>query len=256
MADHAFRLDGKAALVVGAGLGIGRAIALGFAEAGAGVACLDFDPAGAAETAAAITTAGGRAIAARCDVTVPSSIAEALAQAMATLGPPRVLVNGAATREPTGTIVEIGPEWWNNAIAVNLSGAYLTSRAVIPAMAAAGGGSIIHIASQMGRVGAPGRAVYCATKGALIQLAKVMAVDHAKDRIRVNTLSPGAVETARVSFRYGGIEEARAYAVPKHPIGRLGQPEEIARAALFLASDASSFMTGSDLLIDGGYTAV
>ena len=93
-------------------------------------------------------------------------------------------------------------------------------------------------------------------RGALIQLAKVMAVDHARDNIRVNTLSPGAVETERVSFRYGSMADARAHSVPKHPIGRLGQAEEIARAALYLASDASSFMTGSDLLIDGGYTAV
>ena len=145
---------------------------------------------------------------------------------------------------------------WNRALAINLTGAYLMSRAVIPAMAKAGGGSIIHIASQMGRVGAAGRPVYCATKGALIQLAKVMAIDHAGDSIRVNTLSPGAIETERVAFRYGGMAGARAHSVPKHPIGRLGQPEEIARAALYLASDASSFMTGSDLLIDGGYTAV
>jgi NAD(P)-dependent dehydrogenase (short-subunit alcohol dehydrogenase family) len=108
----------------------------------------------------------------------------------------------------------------------------------------------------MGRVGAAGRSVYCATKGALIQLAKVMAVDHARDNIRVTRLSPGAVETERVSFRYGSMVDARAQAVPKHPIGRLGQVEEIVRAALYLASDASSFMTGSDLLIDGGYTAV
>lgn len=159
-------------------------------------------------------------------------------------------------REPTGTIVELAPADWNRAIAINLSGAYLMSRAVIPHMAKAGGGSIVHIASQMGRVGAAGRGVYCATKGALIQLAKVMAVDHARDNIRVNTLSPGAVETERVSFRYGSMADARAHSVPKHPIGRLGQADEIGRGALYLASDASSFMTGSDLLIDGGYTAV
>jgi NAD(P)-dependent dehydrogenase (short-subunit alcohol dehydrogenase family) len=159
-------------------------------------------------------------------------------------------------REPTGTIVEVAPAEWNRAIAINLSGAYLVSRAVIPLMAAAGGGSIIHIASQMGRVGAGGRGVYCATKGALIQLAKVMAIDHARDNIRVNTLSPGAIETERVAFRYGSLADARAHSIPKHPIGRLGRAEEIAHAALYLASDASSFMTGSDLLVDGGYTAV
>ncbi len=256
MPDNPFRLDGKPAFVVGAALGIGRAIALAFAEAGAKVACLDIDEAAARETAALIARAAGTATAHRCDVTSEASIADAVEAAIGASGPPRILVNGAAMREPTGTIVQLEPADWNRAIAINLSGAYLMSRAVIPHMARAGGGSIIHIASQMGRVGAAGRGVYCATKGALIQLAKVMAVDHARENIRVNTLSPGAVETERVSFRYGSMADARAHSVPKHPIGRLGQPEDIARAAVYLASDASSFMTGSDLLIDGGYTAV
>ena len=256
MPDNPFRLDGKSAIVVGAALGIGRAIALAFAAAGAKVACLDIDAAAAGETAARIKSAAGTAMAHSCDVTSEASIADAVKAAIAAHGVPTVLVNGAVAREPTGTIVELEPADWNRAIAINLSGAYLMSRAVIPHMARADGGSIIHIASQMGRVGAAGRGVYCATKGALIQLAKVMAVDHAHDNIRVNTLSPGAVETERVSYRYGSMADARAHAVPKHPIGRLGQPQEIARAALYLASDASSFMTGSDLLIDGGYTAV
>ena len=256
MPDDPFRLDGKPAIVVGAALGIGRAIALAFAEAGAKVACLDIDEAGASETAAQIQSANGAALAHRCDVTSEASIADAVKSAIAAHGAPRVLVNGAAMREPTGTIVQLEPADWNRAIAINLSGAYLMSRAVIPHMINESGGSIIHIASQMGRVGAEGRSVYCATKGALIQLAKVMAIDHARDNIRVNTLSPGAVETERISFRYGSMADARARAVPKHPIGRLGQAEEIARAAIYLASDASSFMTGSDLLIDGGYTAV
>ncbi len=256
MTDAMFRLDGKPAIVVGAALGIGRAIAEIFGTAGAYVACLDVDEKGAADTAAHIAGSGGKAMSHRCDVTSEASIAEAVTAAVAAHGAPRVLVNGAAMREPTGTIVELSPADWNRAVAINFTGAYLMSRAVIPAMAKAGGGSIIHIASQMGRVGAPGRGVYCATKGALIQLAKVMAVDHAADNIRVNTLSPGAIETPRISFRAGSMEAARAHSVPKHPIGRLGQPEEIARGALYLASDASSFMTGSDLLIDGAYTAV
>jgi NAD(P)-dependent dehydrogenase (short-subunit alcohol dehydrogenase family) len=256
MPNNPFSLEGKPAIVVGAALGIGRAIALTFASAGAKVACLDIDAAAAGETAARIKSAGGGAMAQACDVTSEASIADAVKAAIAAHGAPAVLVNGAAMREPTGTIVELAPADWNRAIAINLTGAYLMSRAVIPHMASAGGGSIIHIASQMGRVGAAGRGVYCASKGALIQLAKVMAVDHASDNIRVNTLSPGAVETERVAFRYGSMADARAQAGPKHPIGRLGQPEEIGRAALYLASDASSFVTGSDLLIDGGYTAV
>ena len=130
------------------------------------------------------------------------------------------------------------------------------SRAALPHMIAGRNGNIIHIASQMGHVGAPGRPAYCAAKGALIQLAKAMALDHAAQGIRVNSLSPGAIETRRMLLRHGTMDAARAASVPKHPIGRLGQPQEIANAALFLASDASSFMTGADLLVDGGYTAL
>src|SRR5947209_3101638 len=121
---------------------------------------------------------------------------------------------------------------------------------------AAGGGSIIHIASQLGTVGTPGRVAYCATKGALITMAKAMAADHAGQKIRVNTLSPGAVETERMPLRFGTMEKAREIMGPKHLLNRLGQPDEIAAAALFLASDASSFITGSNLLVDGGYNAV
>ncbi len=256
MIEKAYRLDGKAAMVVGAGNGIGRSIATAFAAAGAQVACLDFDEASAASAVAAISAEGGRAVAIRCDVASEASVAEAVPAAIAAVGAPRVLVNGAALHDPSGTVVETTPAWWNAVLAVNLTGAFLVSRAVIPAMTAAGGGSIIHIASQMGRVGAPGRAAYTATKGALIQLAKTMALDHAKERIRVNTLSPGAVETRRLEYRYGDMAAARARSAPLHPIGRLGQPDEIALAALYLASDASAFVTGSDLLIDGGYTAI
>ena len=129
------------------------------------------------------------------------------------------------------------------------------SRWAIPHIARAGGGSIIHIASQLGTVGTAGRVAYCATKGALITMAKAMAVDHAAQKIRVNTLSPGAVETERM-LRFGTMEKAREVLGPKHLVNRLGQPEEIAAAALFLAADAASFMTGANLLVDGGYNAI
>ena len=164
-------------------------------------------------------------------------------------------MNGAAGYDPNGSILELSLGDWNRVFAVNVGGAFLMSRAILPAMIKAGGGSVIHIASQLGSVAGPRRAVYCATKGALIQLAKAMATDHAAQNVRVNTLSPGAVETDRLIKRFGDMETARQRAGPKHLLQRLGQPDEIAQAAVFLASEASSFMTGADLLVDGGYNA-
>jgi NAD(P)-dependent dehydrogenase (short-subunit alcohol dehydrogenase family) len=249
-------LADRIAVVTGAGTGIGRAVALAFAQAGAAVACLDIDRAGAEETAQAILAASGRALAHGCDVSVEADTLAAAAAVQNAWGGARVLVHAAAADDPTGTIADIRPAEWDRVFAINVKGAYLISRAVLPMMVAAGGGSIILIASQLGRVAAPGRAVYCASKGALIQLAKTMAVDHAGQNIRVNALSPGAVETRRLVRRFGDMEAARQIIGPKHLLARLGRPEEIAEAALFLASEASSFMTGADLLVDGGYTAM
>jgi NAD(P)-dependent dehydrogenase (short-subunit alcohol dehydrogenase family) len=249
-------LADKVAIVTGAGNGIGRAISLIFAAAGAAVACVDVDGKAADATARAIAEAGGRSRALHCDVSVEADTRAAIEAAQSAFGAIPVLVNAAATDDPNGTILELTPAQWDRVFAVNVTGAYLMSRAVLPLMIAAGGGSIIHIASQLGRVGAPNRPAYCASKGALIQLAKAMAVDHAPHNIRVNALSPGAVETRRLVLRFGDMAEARRIAGPKHLLQRLGQPEEIAQAALFLASDAASFMTGADLLVDGGYTAI
>lgn len=249
-------LRNKVALVVGAANGICRATALAFAAAGASVVCADVDEAGARDTASAVEKAGGSAIAQRIDVTQSADARAAVAAAEGKFGGLDVLLFGAATREPTATVATMEEADWNRTIAVNLTGAFLVSKAALPALARRGGGSIILIASQLGRVAAPERPAYCATKGALVQLAKVMAADHARENIRVNTLSPGAIATDRLIHRYGDMAAARAHHGPKHLLGRIGEPEEIARAALFLASDASSFMTGSDLLVDGGYTAI
>ena len=250
------QLAGKAALISGAGGGICRAIALAYAEAGAAIVCVDIDAEAAAETARLVAEAGGNALSRACDV---ASERQTLAAAEAThqaFGRLDILVSGAAPHDPSGTIIETTPADWQRVLDINLTGSFLLSRAVLPLMIAGGGGSIIFIASQLGRVGSAGRAAYCATKGALIQLAKVMAIDHAAENIRVNTLSPGGVETQRTLNRYGSFAVARETLGAKHLLGRLGRPDEIAGAAVFLASDAASFVTGSDLLVDGGYTAV
>jgi len=249
-------LTGKVALVSGAGGGICRAIALAFAKAGASVACCDIDPASSEETARLVTAAGGRALSQACDVASEKDTLAIAAAALREFGRLDILVSGAAPRDPSGTVLETSLADWQRVLDINLTGSFLLSRAVLPYMIEGGGGSIIFIASQMGRVGAARRPAYCATKGALIQLAKVMAIDHAAQNIRVNTLSPGAVETQRMLYRYGSFEAAQQQHGPKHLLGRLGRPDEIADAALFLAGDTASFVTGSDLLVDGGYTAI
>jgi NAD(P)-dependent dehydrogenase (short-subunit alcohol dehydrogenase family) len=249
-------LTGKAALIGGAGGGICRAIAVAFAKAGASVACVDIDPASAKETADLVTAAGGRSLSQACDVASENQTREAAEAAYHAFGRLDILVSGAAPMDPSGTVIETSLGDWQRVLDINLTGAFLLSRAALPLMIAGGGGSIIFIASQLGRVGSAGRAAYCATKGGLIQLAKVIAIDHAAQNIRVNTLSPGAVETRRTLNRYGSFSAAREQIGAKHLLGRLGRPDEIAGAAVFLASDSASFVTGSDLLVDGGYTAI
>jgi NAD(P)-dependent dehydrogenase (short-subunit alcohol dehydrogenase family) len=251
-----FSLKGKNAIVAGSGSGIGRAIALAFARAGAQVACLDVDGDAAVATARDASANGRRSIALACDVSREADVGAAAEKTLAAFKSIHVLVSGAAGHDPTGTVLELSLGQWNRVFAVNVAGAFLLSRAFLPAMIAGGGGSVILIASQHGSVAAPGRAAYRASKGALIQLAKTMAADHAAQNVRVNTLSPGAIETGRMIFRFGSMEEARRVSSPKYLVGRLGQPDEIAAAAVFLASDASSFMTGSDMLVDGGYNAI
>ena len=256
MDQTAYSLAGKNTVVGGAANGICRAVALAFADAGANVVCADVEEAGARDTAATAAKSGVRALAVAADVAKADDAARIVSTAVREFGWLDVLLFGAAVRDPVATVPELDEAAWEHVLRVNLTGAFLVSKAAIPAMAARGGGSLILIASQLGRVAAPGRAVYCTTKGALIQLAKVMAADHAAQKIRVNTLSPGAVETRRTLYRHPDLASARAAMGPKHLLGRMGRPEEIARAAVFLASDASSFMTGADLLVDGGYTAV
>lgn len=245
-------LEGKVALVTGAAGGIGAAIVSLFRAAGARVLALDIN-ADALVHAFSKMDDGVRTRC--CDASSEDDVRAAVAAVVTMFGRVDVLVNGVACDEPSGTIVELSPAEWDQTFAANVRTAFLMSRAVVPLMASSGGGSIIHIASQLGRVGTARRPAYCATKGALIQLAKAMAIDHAADRIRVNTLSPGAVATGRLARRYGDLQSARVALAGSHLLGRLAEAKEIACAALFLASDQASFVTGSDLLVDGGYAA-
>ena len=250
------RLAGKRAIVTGAGSGIGRAIALAFAREGARVQSCDIDPETAEETARMIVAAGGDAVGRQCDVSHPDAARRAVAAMDTDFGGIDVLVNNAAffaTRMPLG---ELDEALWARTMEVNLSGPFLMSRYAIPLMARGGGGSIVHVASAHGHVANFGQAAYSASKGGLMMLSKGIAVDHAKGRIRSNTLSPGGIATQGMADLYGGDWERaeKAWGEPMHVLGRNGRVEEIASGAVFLASDESSFMTGADLLIDGGYT--
>jgi NAD(P)-dependent dehydrogenase (short-subunit alcohol dehydrogenase family) len=250
------RLEGKVALITGAGGDIGRAICLRFAAEGASVICNDIDPRSAEETVGEIGARSGVGALSVGDVSDSAAAQAAVHTAVERFGGLHILVNNAAFFLPDATLPELDEALFARAVAVNLTGVFLMSRHAIPHIACAGGGSIIHIASQQGRVARPKQATYSATKAALILLAKGMALDHAGDGIRVNTLSPGGIATRGMAERWGDMDTAeREWGKRMHPLGRLGRMDEIASAALFLASDESSFMTGADLLVDGGYTA-
>jgi NAD(P)-dependent dehydrogenase (short-subunit alcohol dehydrogenase family) len=248
------RLQGKVAIVTGAGGGIGAAICRLFAAEGAALVGVDIDANSVERMAASVRATGGQVSTIAADVAEEATAEIAVARARDHFGRLDVLVSNAVYDLPHGPLTGLPAADWRRTMAVNLDSAFLLSKHAIPVMAAGGGGTVILVASQLGRVARPGRPWYCAAKGALIQLAKAMALDHASQNIRVNSLSPGPVETDRYVRNFDTLETARA---SHHTlVGRLGTPDEIAAGALFLASDESAFMTGADLLIDGGYTAV
>ena len=255
MADNSGKLAGSVALVTGAGGEIGGAIARRFAAEGAAVMVTDVRADAAAVTVADIKKSGGRAAWTRCDVASADEAREAVRQACQLFRKLTILVNVAAAVTPDGTVETLDLEDWNKALAVNLTGAFVMCKYAVPEMRKAGGGAIVNIASQLGQIGVPGRAPYSTSKAALIQFTQCLAGDHAKDGIRANSLSPGGVDTERTVRRFGSREAANKARGPFHLLNRTGRAEEIAAGALFLAGDESSFMTGADLLMDGGYLA-
>jgi NAD(P)-dependent dehydrogenase (short-subunit alcohol dehydrogenase family) len=247
-------LAGKVALITGGASGIGRASALLFAHAGASVAVVDLDSQAGEAVVQEIVRDGAKAIFHRADVTRAYECEQAVRRTVSGLGGIYVLFNNAGIIR-RASVVELSEEDWDRVMAVNVKSMFLMSRLVVPIMAKSGGGSIINMASGWGLVGGARAAAYCASKGAVVLLTKAMAVDHGPQHIRVNCICPGDTDTGmlRQEARQLGEREDRFLAESAHrPLGRVGRPEEIAQAALYLASDAASFVTGTALVVDGG----
>lgn len=247
-------LDGKRAIISGAASGIGRATARLFAAEGAAVTLADIDEAGGQEVAREIEAAGGQAQFVTCDVTRAEDCQRVVERAVERFGGLDVLFNnaGIAVRR---SVVDLDEADWDRSMNVNAKSVYLMSKYAIPHMRQAGGGSIVNMSSGWGLVGGGNAVAYCASKGAVVLMTKATAIDFGPDNIRVNCLCPGDTDTGMLRDEAQQLGEAEAdfmAGAASRPLGRVGRPEEIAQAALFLASDASSYMTGAAMVVDGG----
>jgi NAD(P)-dependent dehydrogenase (short-subunit alcohol dehydrogenase family) len=248
------RLANKVALVSGAAAGIGRGIALKFAAEGASVGVLDLNLEPCQKVVAEIEAKGGKALALEADVRDERSVTRAVKALGEAFGTITVLVNNAALM-PSGIIHETSPEAFDSCFAVNVRGAYLLSRAVLPGMLEVHSGSIIHMASVTGLLGLPGIAAYSASKGALIALTRAMSTDYARQGIRVNAISPGTIDSPMLHNFVAAQSHPdyfRQAFDEMHPIGRVGTIDEVANVFVFLASDEASFVTGANYTVDGG----
>jgi len=257
--DDELRLNGRAALITGSGSGIGKAIALRFAREGCKAAVSDVDGDAAANTANEIGALGHQAVPIEMDVADEASVLSGVAIASSTLGPISILVNVAGIWAG-GSVTEVAVADWDRVIAVNLRGPFLCSRAVLPSMVERSFGVILNVASITAARVTKRAGAYNPSKAGLIALTKTMALDYAAHQIRVNAICPGGItgtqmEAVAERFRGGTPEEARERNRSMYPLGRRGTPDEIAAAALYLASDEARWVTGSCLVIDGGASA-
>ena len=251
------RLPGKSAVITGGATGIGQAIALAFAREGAQVAVAGRRKEKLDETLHLLQQAGCSALALECDVTKAEDTLRTVKAAEAAFGKVNVLVNNAGSLS-VSRVENITEADWDRVMAANVKGPFLMCRAALPAMRRAGGGSVINVGSVLGIVAIRDRAAYCASKGAVTMLTKAMALDHAQDNIRVNCLCPSIVESDITRNLFAETEaggQARESRLASIPLGRFGKPADIAGLAVFLASEESSWMTGTVIPVDGGVTA-
>ena len=242
------KLAGKVAFVTGFGSGLGQAIAMVFAKEGAAVAGTSTTEAKGRETVALIERGGGKTLFRRGDVSDSKQMKELIDETAKRFGGLDIVVNSAGVRT-NGSITEITEEQWDRTIGVNLKGVFVVSRLAIPHMIQRGGGVILNIGARSGIAGQAGRAAYCASKGGMITLTEAMAMDYAREKIRVNCICPGPTRTPMVDT---STPEKLARYNTRVPVGRIGEPEDIARAALYLASDDASMVTAAILPVDGG----